>query len=469
MLVHYFQRTEPWPELNKHLELFSKCRPPGIYKSNYVRALFIYYLERRFSTTRNPKLPFWKHISKAPPLTEQSICETDLFYLSMHSIKNQIYSIPLRYTNQSFGTEYVDISGMDDVLGEEICDAQIAEIQKLCVWSCFPAESHKEFFKSRRHNFPGSQPVSLTRSNVFLLKNNPYYVTWKADGMRYLLLLMRDGVYLIDRKFSVRRVQMRFPVQNSQGIKTHHATLLDGEMVVDRDLVSGKYSRRYLAYDCITLNGEKIGYKPFHERLHIINSEIVASRNFFFSEVGPKKSYQIDRELFSVRLKQFFPLSRTKELLEKFIPELCHESDGLIFQPKNASYVPNTFDELLKWKYPEMNTIDFALKLQQTLNGKLSPILYVGDKRGSLTRINDRFELQSGKLEDLDGQIVECSWNVQEKCWTFLRIRLDKTTPNFIDVYKKTWQSIKDNITGPGILHYISETDSSTRVGEKMF
>lgn len=34
-------------------------------------------------------------------------------------------------------------------------------------------------------------------------------VTWKADGTRYMLLLCKWGVYVIDRSFRVRRVQMR--------------------------------------------------------------------------------------------------------------------------------------------------------------------------------------------------------------------------------------------------------------------
>ena len=36
-------------------------------------------------------------------------------------------------------------------------------------------------------------------------------VTWKADGTRYLMVLCEWGTYLIDRSFTVRRVQMRFP------------------------------------------------------------------------------------------------------------------------------------------------------------------------------------------------------------------------------------------------------------------
>ena len=49
-----------------------------------------------------------------------------------------------------------------------------------------------------------------------------------------------------------------------------HATLLDGEMVVDDDIVSGQRKRRYLAYDLMVLQGKPIIHLPFkvsHRRL----------------------------------------------------------------------------------------------------------------------------------------------------------------------------------------------------------
>lgn len=38
------------------------------------------------------------------------------------------------------------------------------------------------------------------------------------------------------------------------------------------------------------------------------------------------------QELFRVRRKEFWPLPKADNLLNKFIPNLCHEADGLIFQ-----------------------------------------------------------------------------------------------------------------------------------------
>ena len=57
--------------------------------------------------------------------------------------------------------------------------------------------------------FPGSQPVSLDCQNLSLLHSERYWVTWKADGTRYMLLILNHGTYLVDRSFKVRRLQVQ--------------------------------------------------------------------------------------------------------------------------------------------------------------------------------------------------------------------------------------------------------------------
>ncbi len=66
-----------------------------------------------------------------------------------------------------------------------------------------------EFLPDNWINFPGSQPISLDRQNLSLLKQERYAVTWKADGTRYMLLILKWGTYLVDRSFKVRRLQVR--------------------------------------------------------------------------------------------------------------------------------------------------------------------------------------------------------------------------------------------------------------------
>ena len=53
--------------------------------------------------------------------------------------------------------------------------------------------------------------MSLTRSNLDLLAREPYTVSWKADGTRYLMAIRENGVYVADRNFRIFRVSMHFP------------------------------------------------------------------------------------------------------------------------------------------------------------------------------------------------------------------------------------------------------------------
>jgi mRNA-capping enzyme len=49
--------------------------------------------------------------------------------------------------------------------------------------------------------------------------------------------------------------------------------------------------------------------------------------------------------------------------VEKLIPSLTHESDGLIFQGAEDPYRPGTFEDLLKWKFAHLNSVDLLLQV----------------------------------------------------------------------------------------------------------
>jgi hypothetical protein len=44
-------------------------------------------------------------------------------------------------------------------------------------------------------------------------------------------------------------------------------------------------------------------------------------------------------------------------------------------------------------------------------------------------------------------QIVECSFDVERRCWVYMRDRPDKLTANHRSVFEKVMTSITDNIT----------------------
>jgi mRNA-capping enzyme len=70
-------------------------------------------------------------------------------------------------------------------------------------------------------------------------------------------------------------------------------------------------------------------------------------------------------EPFSVRAKPFWDVTQTRMILESYMPKLCHETDGLIFNPANEEYMTGQCDNLLKWKPHELNSVDFKLRIME--------------------------------------------------------------------------------------------------------
>lgn len=50
----------------------------------------------------------------------------------------------------------------------------------------------------------------------------------------------------------------------------------------------------------------------------------------------PSPPSPLAQEAFHVRRKDFWPLTKAHKLIHDFIPNLCHEADGLIFQGAQA-------------------------------------------------------------------------------------------------------------------------------------
>lgn len=55
--------------------------------------------------------------------------------------------------------------------------------------------SNKLKLKNDVNSFIGSQVVSITKDNLINLTRMPYFVTWKADGVRFLLYIDNKGIY----------------------------------------------------------------------------------------------------------------------------------------------------------------------------------------------------------------------------------------------------------------------------------
>ncbi|XP_023567650.1 mRNA-capping enzyme isoform X2 [Octodon degus] len=298
-----------------------------------------------------------------------------------------------------------------------------------------------------RSGFPGAQPVSMDKQNIKLLEQNPYKVSWKADGTRYMMLI--DGtneVFMIDRDNSVFHVSnLEFPFRKDLHIHLSN-TLLDGEMIIDR--VNGQAVPRYLIYDIIKFNAQPVGDCDFNIRLQCIEREIINPRH------EKMKSGLIDKtqEPFSVRNKPFFDIHASRKLLEgNFAKEVSHEMDGLIFQPV-GKYKPGRCDDILKWKPPSLNSVDFRLKITRVGGEGLLPqnvgLLYVGGFERPFAQIKVTKE-----LKQYDNKIIECKF--ENNSWVFMRQRTDKSFPNAYNTAMAVCNSISNPVTKEMLFEFI--------------
>ncbi|CAL5210801.1 unnamed protein product [Lathyrus oleraceus] len=437
MIIHYLMRAMSM-SVTQAIKIFSEARPPGIYKPDYIDALYAFYHEKKPEMVVCPPTPEWKRSS-----------ELDLNGEAVPDDDDDGVPGPDLQENHETGTLMTN----DDVLGDEIPSDQQDAFRQFCY------QTLRLGVGARGHTqFPGSHPVSLNRDNLQLLRQRYYYATWKADGTRYMMLITMDGCYLIDRSFNCRRVQMRFPcrsLNDGLGEKTHHFTLLDGEMVIDTLPDSNKQERRYLIYDLMAINHVSIIERPFCERWKMLEKEVIEPRNYERQHIYQSRNpyYRYDLEPFRVRRKDFWLLSTVTKLLKEFIKRLSHEADGLIFQGWDDPYVPRTHEGLLKWKYANLNSVDFLFEVEGDRE-----LLFVNERGKKKLMDGNKVAFPDGSDPSLySGKIIECTWDFDNLEWIFLRIRTDKSTPNEFNTYRKVMRSIKDNITEEDLLNEINE------------
>ncbi|XP_063239760.1 mRNA-capping enzyme isoform X2 [Bacillus rossius redtenbacheri] len=313
---------------------FAKVRPPGIYKADYIQELF-----RRYDDVDDalpaPNLPSWHTESDDSNGHGDNGAAAENDRGPSHKRRKREF--------QKKDPTFMDgVSGVTPVMTQPKLGHIQKTVQHFCGWTS--------------SGFPGCQPVSMDTTNISLLQEKPYRVSWKADGTRYMMLILGDReIYFIDRDNSVFEVTgLRFP--HRKDFNRHLTnTLLDGEMVIDK--VGGQNIPRYLAYDIIKFENQDVGKLPFYPvRLSCIDKEIVAPRH------AAMKEGRIDRvkEPFSVRIKQFWDVTQAHRLLDdKFCQMLSHEPDGLIFQPSKDPYTAGRCVSVLKWKPLCLNSVDF--------------------------------------------------------------------------------------------------------------
>lgn len=406
---------------------FAQSRPPGIYKQDYLDKLFERYGDIE-DTPSAPALPDW--------CTESDDTQHDDDGNKLdHNGKGGGGGKKSRKEFVKKNAKFMEgVTGVTQVTTYP----RLSQVQKKCQAMAGWSSS----------GFPGSQPVSMDVKNLKYLTEKNYKVSWKADGTRYMMVIDgKDEVYMLDRDNSVFHVP-NLSFFKRKDLNSHLAnTLLDGELIIDK--VEGQAIPRFLVYDIIKFENQDVGQTDFDRRMLCIEKEIIGPRYQKMSQGTLDKT----REPFSVRIKQFFDLTMTKKILEgNFAKSLSHEVDGLVFQPVKDPYVCGRCMEILKWKPPDLNSVDFKLKIQRVEQVGMLPmtkgLLFVGQHEPPFAEMK-----VTKDLKQYNNKIIECSFD--GKGWVFMRERTDKSFPNSYNTAMGVCGSIQTPVTKELLLRVI--------------
>jgi len=428
LLVSYMVEKMDW-SVEAAVRAYTESRPPGIYKEDYLQELF-----KRYGDIEDCPPP--------PPLPD---------WCTEFDDRDDDGNVPDNSKNGGHGAKRSreinkqDSSFMDGLVPEVVpvrtqprCGQVQKMAQQMCAW--------------RKNGFPGAQPVSMDLKNLEMLGQKPFKVSWKADGVRYMMLINGSNeVYMLDRDNAIFHVpKLIFPKRKDLNMHISN-TLLDGEMIIDQ--VDGKPVPRYLIYDIIKFENIDVGGCDFGTRMLCINKEIIGARHAAIIQGRLDKT----KEPFSVRIKEFWDIFSSQSILEgKFSEQLSHETDGLIFQPASDKdkYHCGRCSDMLKWKPPSLNSVDFKLKIIREEKIGMLPetkgLLYVGGLDAPFSSMKVTKDLKA-----LDNKIVECHWDPEKNSWVFMRQRTDKSFPNAYTTAMGVCESIQKPVTRDILFSYI--------------
>lgn len=268
--------------------------------------------------------------------------------------------------------------------------------------------------------FPGSQPISIEYRHFDTLKSNPYVVCEKTDGVRFMML-----AFLFDNKkktIFVNRALEMFDCPLNFRKLVYDGTIVEGEM----------YGDTFMMYDMLMSCGKVIGDQDFLTRLDHM-------------EKFKKMLMSLKYDPVKLALKTFHLMSDFEEFMDKYLPTVQQEIDGLIFTPINDTVKTGTHETMFKWKPRDKNTIDFQVKRKGD-----TWKMYV-QERGKLvyeSEILDDWVPHKAREWMKEDAIIECQYmfNDSPMWWKPVALRSDKTFPNSRRTFYRTLVNIREDI-----------------------
>ena len=285
------------------------------------------------------------------------------------------------------------------------------------------------------------KPVSLDPRKIKdITDSQDYYVTNKLNGIRYLMVVFGDNVYLVSRGGMKRNEVAN--VWNFLKLDTLQSTTKSGKMEIY--IFDGEYyNGRMWIFDVLMYKNNSLVNNPYQQRLYWCTEFM---KNNPSEKISMKVIYKVN--------DQKLDINNLIEYCQKvFGSQWDWENDGLIFSHGASTYADRQL-KTYKWKFPHHQTIDVSVENSIKSSGKYMYNIGVVDKN-STTALVDILYKQKPLYNPLpleNKSVVEVQWVGGEGGalipFSFIktRSRPDKTYPNYIDTANSVWGDIKNPI-----------------------
>jgi len=396
-------------------------------------------------------------------------------------------------------------------------------------------------FKGARPELPGPQPAALTGRSLRQVEAADYWVCEKTDGERAMLLLVAEGTpapappggYLINRAFEVH-TWPRAP-EYAAACAAGGPTLADGELLLRTDDGgSGAGNAVYMAFDMLAANGAAVGGAPLSVRLAAIGTQLRAPFRDLDAAAGARGAPRLP--LF-IGAKHFVRKAALRTVFDCITENpgaapagggssegpyrvaplesamgaggaaashrvyrngyRINGTDGLLFTPERASYVDlfnpaASATPLLKWKYVDANTVDYALYRSDLSAADTAPTIpgcrgdtllllplwtsagpSVGldafaDIRVAEVALSPSTAAAYAALLDRLGRsevIVECAYDTTLSAWSVERVRDRKTRPNALTTVFHTMEVLAERLAPTDLLTRLTAPPPAAAAG----
>lgn len=298
----------------------------------------------------------------------------------------------------------------------------------------------KPLVQARNLKFP-----DLTYGGLVGNKETSYRVTYKADGLRKLLVVSEYGVFLVSPPGSVNLI---YP----KNVNVMVGSILDGEYINEEDRHDGSPKEKfwYMPFDTLaTINYQQPGTRSdtsIQKSSHDVRMKYTETLQLELKNIIPN---------LSIAPKNFKSIENTenfyKVMIQMFAEQsiLSYKQDGFMFIPLNKPYFPSgdikkkriltEQADICKWKPNILQTIDLLVeKIDDDMK------LYMGKKELFVGSKNDPYSgeiLKNQLYNDIkDGYIVEFQY-IDHKLVPY-KIRHDKRFPNGKNTVMSVWESI---------------------------